>query len=187
MLPEVPDFRLYKADEQKDFSTIIEPKEDLLHLPNGNTIRRVRAPHPMGGLIFAFEDVSDRLATRRAYNSLLAVQQEVLENLFDGVVIFGSNGRLKFYNQAYLKLWSLPEIFLQKEPSIAELWDAHQRYFGNVEDWQELKNDIITHLMNATTKTFRLVRSDNSSVEVLSSLLSDGSIMVTCQKTADNR
>lgn len=187
MLPEVPDFRLYKADEQKDFSTIIEPKEDLLHLPNGNTIRRVRAPHPMGGLIFAFEDVSDRLATRRAYNSLLAVQQEVLDNLFDGVVIFGSNGRLKFYNQAYLKLWSLPEIFLQKEPSIAELWDAHQRYFGNVEDWQALKNDIITHLMNATTKTFRLVRSDNSSVEVLSSLLSDGSIMVTCQKTADNR
>lgn len=116
MLPEVPDFRLYKADEQKDFSTIIEPKEDLLHLPNGNTIRRVRAPHPMGGLIFAFEDVSDRLATRRAYNSLLAVQQEVLDNLFDGVVIFGSNGRLKFYNQAYLKLWSLPEIFCKKSP-----------------------------------------------------------------------
>lgn len=53
----------------------------------------------MGGLIFAFEDVSDRLAHPAAYNSLLAVQQEVLDNLFDGVVIFGSNGRLKFYNQ----------------------------------------------------------------------------------------
>lgn len=186
MLPEVPDFRLYKADEQKDFTAIIEPKEDLLHLPNGNTIRRVRAPHPMGGLIFAFEDVSDRLATRRAYNSLLAVQQEILDNLFDGVVIFGSNGRLKFYNQAYLKLWAIPEIFLQKEPSITELWDAQQRYFNNVENWQELKQDIITHLMNATTKSFTLVRSDHSEIEVLSSLLSDGSIMVTCQKISNN-
>lgn len=186
MLPEVPDFRLYKADELKDFTAIIEPKEDLLHLPNGNTIRRVRAPHPMGGLIFAFEDVSDRLATRRAYNSLLAVQQEILDNLFDGVVIFGSNGRLKFYNQAYLKLWAIPEIFLQKEPSITELWDAQQRYFNNVENWQELKNDIITHLMNATTKSFSLLRSDGMEIEVLSSLLSDGSIMVTCQKISNN-
>ena len=186
MLPEVPDFRLYKSDEQKDFSAIIEPKEDLLHLPNGNTIRRVRAPHPMGGLIFAFEDVSDRLATRRAYNSLLAVQQELLDNLFDGVVIFGSNGRLKFYNQAYLNLWKLPEILLQKEPSIAELWEAQARYFSNADNWPQLKNDIITHLMNAATKTFTLARSDNTAVEVLSSLLSDGSIMVSCRKTSNN-
>ncbi len=186
MLPEVPDFRLYKSDEQKDFSAIIEPKEDLLHLPNGNTLRRVRAPHPMGGLSFAFEDVSDRLATRRAYNSLLAVQQELLDNLFDGVVIFGSNGRLKFYNQAYLNLWKLPEILLQKEPSIAELWEAQARYFSNADNWPQLKNDIITHLMNAATKTFTLARSDNTAVEVLSSLLSDGSIMVSCRKTSNN-
>ena len=182
MLPEVPDFRSYKTDEQKDFSRIIEPKEDLLHLPNGNTIRRVRAPYPMGGLIFAFEDVSDRLATRRAYNSLLSVQQELLDNLFDGVVIFGSNGRLKFYNQSYLKLWNLPEIFLQKEPNISELWEAHQRYFTYVDNWPELKKDIINHIMSTTTKTFSLTRNNNTVVEVLSSLLSDGSIMVTCKK-----
>ena len=186
MLPEVPDFRSYKSDEQKDFSRIIEPKEDLLHLPNGNTIRRVRAPYPLGGLVFAFEDVSDRLATRRAYNSLLSVQQELLDNLFDGVVIFGSNGRLKFYNQSYLKLWNLPEIFLQKEPTISELWEAHQRYFSYVENWPELKKDIINHIMSTTTKTFSLTRNNNTVVEVLSSLLSDGSIMVTCKKESTN-
>lgn len=186
MLPEVPDFRGYKNDEQKDFSRIIVPKEDLLHLPNGNTIRRVRAPYPLGGLVFAFEDVSDRLATRRAYNSLLAVQQELLDNLFDGVVIFGSNGRLKFYNQSYLKLWNLPEIFLQKEPSISELWEAHQRYFTYVDNWAELKKDIINHIMSTTTKTFSLTRNNNTVVEVLSSLLSDGSIMVTCKKETGN-
>lgn len=185
MLPEVPDFRLYKNDEQKDFSTIIEPQEDLLHLPNGNTIRRVRAPHPMGGLIFAFEDVSDKLAARRAYNALVTVQQELLDNLFDAVVIFGSNGRLKSYNQAYLRLWHVEEPFMQKEPNISELLEAQRQFFQNVENWQELKEDIITHLMNAATKTFRLKRDDRVTIEVLSSLLSDGSIMVT-SKVIDN-
>jgi len=179
LLPEVPDFRSYKNDELKAFSTILEPKEDMLHLPNGNTIRRVRSPHPMGGLVFAFEDVSDRLATRRAYNALLQVQEEILNNLFDAVIIFGSNGRLKAYNQAYLSLWSLEELFLQKEPSISELLEEERHFFDNVENWAELKEDIIAHLMNANTKTFRLIRNDGVQIEILSSLLSDDSIMVT--------
>lgn len=186
LLPEVPDFRLYKSDEQKDFNSIIEPKEDLLHLPNGNTIRRVRAPHPMGGLIFAFEDVSDRLAARRAYNALVSVQQELLDNLFDAVVIFGSNGRLKSYNQAYIKLWQIEELFMQREPNINELLEAQRHFFKNVEDWQELKADILAHLMNAATRTFSLKRDDLITVDVLSSLLSDGSIMVTCKVTGNS-
>ena len=45
MLPEVPDFIMYKNGEQNDFNSILEAKEDLLHLPDGRTIRRVRAQH----------------------------------------------------------------------------------------------------------------------------------------------
>ncbi|MBQ8464445.1 MAG: PAS-domain containing protein [Alphaproteobacteria bacterium] len=179
LLPEVPDFKSYKDEELSAFNKILEPKEDLLHLPNDNTIRRVRSPHPMGGLVFAFEDVSDRLATQRAYNALVQVQTEILDNLFDAVIIFGSNGRLNAYNQAYLSLWNLEEIFLQKEPSITELLEEERHFFNNVENWQDLKSDIIEHLTNANTKTFRLIRNDGVQIDILSSLLSDGSIMVT--------
>ena len=179
MLPEVPDFRLYKNDEQKDFSAIIEPKEDMLHLPDGRTFRRVRAPHPMGGLVFAFEDVSDRLATRRAYNSLLSVQQEILDNLFDPVLIFGSNGRLNFFNRAYLDMWKVDEIKLQNDPGIDEIIESQAKFFGNVDDWPLLKKDIIQHLTSLTTRSFSLKRSDGVSIEVLTTALSDGSIMIT--------
>lgn len=179
MLPEVPDFRLYKNDEQKDFSAIIEPKEDMLHLPDGRTFRRVRAPHPMGGLVFAFEDVSDHLATRRAYNSLLSVQQEILDNLFDPVLIFGSNGRLNFFNRAYLEMWEVDEIKLQNDPGIDEIIESQAKFFGNVDDWPLLKKDIIQHLTSLTTRSFSLKRSDGVSIEVLTTALSDGSIMIT--------
>lgn len=94
----------------------------------------------MGGLIFAFEDVTDRLATRRAYNSLLSVQKEILDSLFDAVLIFGSNGRLKFYNQAYLKLWSAEELFLQKEPNISELIESQKPFFGNARKLERSEN-----------------------------------------------
>lgn len=178
MLPEVPDFRLYKNDEQKDFNAIIEAKEDMLHLPNGQTFRRVRAPHPMGGLIFAFEDVSDRLATRRAYNALLSVQKEILDNLFEAVLIFGSNGRLNFYNQAYLKLWQVEESFLQKEPNLPEIIDSQKEFFSNADDWDSLRKDIVNHLTSVATKAFALTRNDKLCVEVISGSLSDSSMMV---------
>lgn len=179
MLPEVPDFRLYKNDEQKDFSVIIEPKEDMLHLPDGRTFRRVRAPHPMGGLVFAFEDVTDRLATRRAYNSLLSVQKEILDNLFNPVLIFGSNGRLIFYNKAYLDMWNADELMLQNEPGIDEIVEAQAEFFSNVDNWKLLKKDIIQHLTSLTTKSFSIKRSDGLSIEVLTAVLSDGSILIT--------
>ena len=182
LLPEVPDYLAFKNGEQKDFQTIIETKEDMLHLPNEQTIRRVRIPHPMGGLVFAYEDVSDKLATRRAYNALLSVQKETLENLFDAVVIFGADGHLDFFNQAYLKLWQIDDGILEQDPTLSELIDMQQKFFTKVEDWKSLKNDIINHISSFTTKTFILNRDDIDQVEVMSKNLSDGSIMITYKK-----
>ncbi len=179
LLPEVPDYLSFKSGEQKDFANIFEAKEDLLHLPNEQTIRRVRIPHPMGGLVFAYEDVSDKLATRRAYNSLLSVQKEILENLFDAVIIFSPDGKLAFYNQAYLKLWKIAELALQNEPTLNEVIEMQKKFFVKVDDWKTLKNDIIAHIENLTTKTFILNRNEEDQVEVMSKNLSDGSTMIT--------
>ena len=143
LLPEVPDFILFKNEEQKDFSNLIEAKEDMLYRPDGRTIRRIRAPYPAGGVVFAYEDVSDNLATRRAYQALLDVQKETIDNLFDAVLIFADSGRLKFYNQAYVELWQSDETFLRSEPNISEVIDSQKRFFSQVDDWESLKKYII--------------------------------------------
>jgi len=182
LLPEVPDYPYYKNEEQKMFSSIMEPKEDLLHLQDGRSFRRIRAPHIRGGLIFAFEDISDRLAARREYNSLISVQQEILDNIDEAILIFASNGRLKFYNQAYISLWDADEILLQKEPTFAELLDSQKKFFTAVSDWNSLKKDIMAHILSSHTKTFSLNRSDKATVECFSTMLSNDSIMVLMRK-----
>ena len=182
LLPEVPDYIAFKNGEQKDFNTIIESKEDMLHLPNEQTIRRVRIPHPMGGIVFAYEDVSDKLATRRAYNSLLSVQKETLENLFDAVVIFAADGRLSLFNQAYVNLWEVDAFELEKEPSLSELIEMQKKFFTKIDNWKALKNDIINHITNFTTKSFILNRDDVDKVEVMAKNLSDESLMITYKK-----
>ncbi|MBE6445459.1 MAG: PAS domain-containing protein [Alphaproteobacteria bacterium] len=182
LLPEVPDYLMFKNEEQKKFSQIIEPQKDMLHLPNGRTLSRMRAAYPAGGLIFAFEDITDRLATTSAYNALLTKQHEMLENLFDAVLIFGTNGRLSFYNQSYIKLWNADRNFLQEEPSIDELLDSQRSFFNKKEDWQTLKKNIAEHMLSITTKTFVLNRNNKDDVQISSCNLSDGSRMITYKK-----
>ena len=184
LLPEVPDYVMFKNEEQKKFTQIIEPQKDMLHLPNGKTLRRLRAAYPTGGLIFAYEDITDRLATTSAYNALLSVQKEMLENLFDAVLIFGSNGRLSFYNEAYLKLWKAQKNFLAQEPNLEEVLDSQRYFFSEKEDWENLKKEMTAHLLSMTTKTFILNRKDDSDIEVASCNLSDGSLMITYKKTS---
>ena len=139
LLQEVPDYKAFKHAEINKFMQIIEPINDLLHLPNGKTLRRIRAPYPMGGVVFAYEDISDRLAATTAYNSLLSVQNEILANLFDAVLVFGSNGRLTFFNDAYVKMWQADQNFLKLEPSFDDVLDSQQSFFDQEEDWSALK------------------------------------------------
>ena len=178
MLPEVPDYKAYKKDEQKKFAQIIEPTSDLLHLPNGKTFRRMQAPYPMGGVVFAFEDITDRIATTTAYNALISVQNEILTGLFDGVLIFGPNGRLSFYNESYTKLWNADSNFLAGEPTFEELLDSQQSFFADSDNWDKVKKGISANIFNRTSKTVILKRLDNKNMQASVKNLSDGSLLI---------
>lgn len=176
MLPPVPDIKNYKQEEMSIFGGLLETKEDLLHLPDGRTIRRLRTPHP-NGVIFAFEDVSDRLATMRRLNDLMSMQQNILDNLTDSVLIFGPNQRLKFYNRAYLKLWGLDFDKLQDEPKLEEVIGLQKLFFSNIDSWDSFKKSMLDNIISG--RRFNLLRDDNKTLYVSPLIFYDGSVMVT--------
>ena len=178
LLPEVPDYKAFRQDEQKKFAQLIEPITDLLHLPNGKTLRRVRAPYPLGGVVFAFEDISDRIATTSAYNALMSVQTEILTSLFDAVLIFGTNGRLSFFNDAYVKLWDANKQFLQNEPTFEQVLDSQKGFFAKDGDWETLKKGISANILNMTSKKIILKRNNDENISLGVANLSDGSLLM---------
>ncbi len=177
MLPEVSDFRSFKSEEDKLFGELIESKEDLLHIPDGRTFRRVAAPHP-NGLIFAYEDVSDRLAATRMINELVSVQQNILDHISEPVIIFGPDQRLRYFNRSYLKLWKADEIKMNGLPSLSDVLEMQKIYFKKVENWDNLKQSMLAHILNICSR-FRLERSDGLVVEAVPGVLSDESVMIT--------
>jgi PAS domain-containing protein len=178
-LPEVPDFKLYKDEENKSFDGLTEPKEDLLYIPDGRTFKRIRAPHSDGTLI-AYEDITDDLATTRNLSDLIAVQQGILNNISDSIVIFSPNLKLKTYNNAYIELLKLDNKRLSEDTSLKEIIDMHKQILPEIEDWTSFKNNMITHITSMTS--FNLKLKNKTNLKVTPAILPDTSLMITYQK-----
>ena len=169
------------------FTSLIEPQQELMHLPDGRTLSLSVSPHPFGGLIFVYEDVTDRLALERSYNTLIEVQRESLDNLFEGIAVFGSDGRLKLHNPAYRQLWGLDESDLEGEPHISEIVEKTRRFYDDGGDWPTLKSRIIARLSGGTLERDLLDRADGTVLQVATVPLPDGNMLLSYLDITDRQ
>jgi signal transduction histidine kinase len=184
-LPETVDFKSYKRDQQKQLLGIIEPIEDLLHLPDGRTLRMVAAPHPFGGVVVTYEDVTDRLALERSHNTLIAVQRETLDHLYEGVALFTGDGRLKLSNPAFARMWNFTPEELAGEPHVSVLVDRIRRYFPQGH-WPQLRQKLIASVAEPEARSGRMERRDGTSLDWASVPLPDGACLFTYLDVTDS-
>ncbi|SOD99038.1 sensor histidine kinase [Caenispirillum bisanense] len=181
-LPEVADYPAYKEGELARFARQLGPTEDLLHLPDGSTLRRVIAPHPMGGLLCTFEDVTDRLALERSYNTLIAVHRETLDHLREAVAVFGDDGRLRLSNPAFARIWGVAPTDLAAKPHVVELVDGLRPLFaddGEAERFRAVLALPAAATGERTARRARLRRADDSVLEAVTVPLPDGGALAT--------
>lgn len=179
-LPEVADFPAFKEKELDHFHSLIEPLEDVLHLPDGGTLRRVIAPHPMGGLLATYEDVTDTLAMERSYNTLIAVQQETIDNLSEAIAVFSADGQIQLANPAYLVLWDLPKTIISERTSITQVMEMMADMISDQDTLADFRNLTLGALSlnsDRQTKQARLERKDGVTVEVIAAPLPDGGVL----------
>ncbi len=179
-LPEFVDFRAFRDDQKRLFTSLMQPQEDLVHLPDGRTLRKRVAPHPFGGLLFTYEDVTDSLTLERNYNTLIEVQSRTLDNLYEGVALIGADGRLKLCNPAYARLWQLSDGDVEGEPHIADLVDKSRGLFAEEDgDWGAMRERVIGRMTAREPRRTRLERTDGSVLESAIVPLPDGMVLLS--------
>ena len=184
-LPEYADFPAFKRQRLKLFTSLLDPLEELIYIPDGTTLHSRVAPHPMGGLLFTFDDVTDRLSLERSYNTLIAVQRETLDHLYEGVAVIGSDGRLKLTNPAYARMWQLGPEDLADEPHIANVIEQSKGFFDHKGDWATYKDRIIQRMTSRETRAGRLERTDGSVLDYATVPLPDGAVLLSYLDVTD--
>ncbi|MBL4639447.1 MAG: PAS-domain containing protein [Kordiimonadaceae bacterium] len=184
-LPEQIDFLEWKAGMLRYYTTLLEPFEEMWHLPDGSAHRVVTQPRPLGGLLILFEDVTDSLALERSYNTLMAVQQETLDNMTEGVAVFGTDGRLQLSNPAFLTLWHLEDHDVSAGPHLTDLVASMQGRSAIEVDEEHFISDLAVWAADRKHKTGRLQLSDGTVVDCAIVPLPDGGVMLTQSDITD--
>ena len=185
-LPEQADFAEYRRQNLRNIQNLIEPKEELLHLPDGSTIRTTTSPHPLGGTLFTFEDVTDLLYLERTYNTLVAVQRETLDKLYEGVAVFGADGRLKLHNPPYREIWGFSPQALEGEPHVRQLIERNQELLGVPDErWDDYRTRLVAGASEAKEGGGRFDLTDGRSIEWTQVPLPDGASLFTYVDISD--
>lgn len=142
-IPDHPNFQQYKATRHELFQSLIAPVEEFSDLPDGKTIRLRIAPYPFGGLIFVFENITNQLDLERGVNTLLAVQKETLNHLYEGLIVIGSDGKIRLINPAIQTIFNNKEDLLDSHmnswiKTTKDSFNTHDQF----QEWQQ----CITHL-----------------------------------------
>jgi signal transduction histidine kinase len=178
-LPEMADFVAFKARELEFYGLNETAPDEMWSLPNGRSLRIVRQPHPLGGLLLLFSDKTDEFKLKAQFNSLIQVQKATLDQLNDAITVFGSDGRLRLCNASFERFWAVnPEDMTQAMDfdALSALCLAlfHDRNF-----WQDLKARITdTDPLARAPQTGEINLSDGRLAQWRTQPLPDGASLI---------
>jgi len=119
-LAEQPEWRRWKENLLSAYQAP-DSQEHWWHLPDRRTIRVVANPQANGGVTWIFENLTEKIDLETRYNTAVRVQGETLDNLAEGVAVFGPDGRLRLSNPAFASLWGLDAALVVPDTHISTI------------------------------------------------------------------
>ena len=183
LLPEQADFRAWKDQIHQAYQAIETSRHDVWHLPDGRTIRIVITANPQGGVTYLFDDVTERFHLQSQFNALSRVQSETLDTLKEGVAVFGTDGRLKFFNPAFAWLLKLDAGLLNDKPHIDRVAALCTLFREDDAGFDEIRG-VVTGLHDRRTGFERRIACrDGSVLDCAAQPLPDGATLLTFTDT----
>ncbi|MEO8114678.1 MAG: PAS-domain containing protein, partial [Phenylobacterium sp.] len=187
-LPETADYVKWKAAELGRYEELGQGPDDLWSLPDKRTLRVVRQPHPLGGLLLLFSDITGELRLKAQYNALIQVQQATLDKLSDAVAVFGSDGRLRLHNDAYCSFWNITPQQLELAGDFEGMVELCVPRLHDMAFWRELKGRVADPDPSARAPmTGELKTSDSKMIVYQSRPLPDGATLIAFTDVTDAR
>ncbi|MGH6814510.1 MAG: PAS-domain containing protein [Hyphomicrobiaceae bacterium] len=183
-LPDVVDYRAWKSNLFACYRTGAQI-DDWWHLPDGRSVHVFAEQRPDGGVAYLYDDATEKIALESRYNALIGVQRETLNNLKEGVAVFGPDGRLKLFNAAFETIWQLSRDGLLDGPHIEKIMRQTRDLCGESRTWARLAQAVTAISDEREPMTAQTIRPDGRTIAVAASPLSDGATLLTFSDMTD--
>jgi hypothetical protein len=187
-LPQSGDWAAFRAAELARHEQVGAAADTVWRLGDERTLKVASRPHPRGGLVMVFSDITPELRLRSQFNHLLQVQQATLDKLSDAVAVFGADGRLRLHNEAFERLWSVTARQLAKGLAFDDMVELATPRLHDLAFWRDLKGRITDPDPAARAPARReLQTADNRAVAHQSLPLPDGATLISFVDITDTR
>ena len=185
-LEERADYREWKQDWLSAYGTD-KQIEDRWYLPDGRSLHVVADADGEGGVTYLYENVTEQIALESRYNALIQVQRETLDTLREGVAVFGSDGRLKLYNNAFARIWELNPKLLDAEPHVDDVIAWCSALYDVPAEWDRTKAAVTAIVAVRRPYDNQLDRPDGAVLSCAALPLPDGGTLLTYSDITDTK
>lgn len=184
-LPEQRDFSSWKRERLALYTNVIEEREEHWHLPRNVTLRVTCQPHPHGGLIFIYADVSNQMELERRFNQLSSVQRTTIDHLSEALAVFGTDGRLKLFNKAFAEIWAIDPAKLGGQPRFADVFTLCRGKLADEGHWSQMTALITGATQERRVHVDRLNCANETVLSCSAAPLPDGSLLLSYRDVTD--
>jgi signal transduction histidine kinase len=177
-LPEQANYRTWKKEQLASYERL-DTAEELWHLPDGRSLRVVSEQPRSGEVSVLYEDVSEKIQLESRYNELIGVQRETIDNLHEGLALFGTDGCLRLFNPTFSRIWQLDEAFLESRPHVVEIFQHCATLMPDTQMWSEVKLAVTSLSDGRRALQDRLSRPDGMVLDYNVVPLPDGNTLIT--------
>ncbi len=177
-LPEQANFQEFKRECLSMFTNLIEKKDDFFYLPNGKMLRQLVIPHEHGGLLMSYEDLTEQITQQQTYKTLVNVNKSTLDNLYEGVVVFGEDGRMQLCNPAYLRIWRLGDEIWDQKLHLQDILDLTAHLYDFIDNGELYKENLLSLITNRQASRQKLERTDGTIIDFSCVPLPDGATLM---------
>ncbi len=186
-LPETRDFPAWKAERRQWFNSVSGAVEENWILPGGQHFRLVGQPLPDGGLLIILEDRTEQAQLASARDTLLRVRTATLDNLFEAIGVFESNGRLSTWNNRFREVWEFEESFLVGHPRVDALAEVAASRLLNPERASLIRELVRSATVDRKQRGGRVALKSGRYFEFAAVPLPDGNALFTMLDITDSR
>lgn len=191
LLEEQSDFASWRAKFLEHYKSQ-EPVHDWWHLPDGQSLQVITAPHPQGGVTQIFEDLTEKLHLESRLKRVSQLREETLDHLSEGVAVFASDGRLQLSNPAFANIWQLTAASLVAGTHIGDVAEGARlanRSEVAAHAWQHIALGVTSveeRRNSASGQTMVEHENGQQIIDYALVPLPDGLTMLTCVDVTDS-
>lgn len=161
--------------------------DEIWNLPSGHTLKVSSQRHALGGVTVVYEDVTQTMTLQSQFKEQDKVQRATLNNLAEGVAVFGADGCLALFNKSFRLMWGMENVQMAQRP-----WDDIARHIaeqapGSEEALGAIKQRIVSFEADhrAPAQGIQIDLEDGRAFLHASSPLPDGATLVTFRDVTD--